>query len=197
MVLPAGSQLIRVHSPDFTGVDFNPCKGLPSRFAPLKLPAGDCLPTLYAATTFECAVHESIFHELPYNASRKVIREDKVITRAVSWLVTKQDLEVVRLNEPDLNRLGLTRADLIDTPNSGYDTTARWAESLHRGNPTAAGLAWTSRRCDPDQAYVFFEDRVPPRALAITKRVDLATSPSHLAEVRQFGQRAGITITLR
>ena len=194
--LPSGTRLVRVHDPRFDGAACNPCLGEPSRFAPLRTPSGDCLPTLYAAASFECAVHESIFHPLPFDAPDKFIRRAKVTSRAVSWIETRVDLTLAALHEPDLNRLGRTRAELIDTPTSGYATTARRAEAFHRADRHVAGLVWTSRRCDPDRAYVFFEDRLPPGALVVRERILLATSADHLTEVRNFGRRANITISL-
>lgn len=194
--LTAGTVIVRLHDPDFEGDAFNPCKGGLTRFAPLQLPAGDCLPTLYAGDSFECAVHESIFHDVPYGATDKFIARGKVTSRAISWLEVTQDLELASLHEPDLNRLGRTRSEIIDTPPPTYADTARWAEAFHRASGTVAGLAWTSRRCDPARAFVLFEDRVEPGALEVRERVEIATSASHLDQIREFGRRAGITITL-
>ncbi len=187
---------MRVHSPAFDGAACNPCLGDPTRFAPLVLPSGDCLPTLYAAATFECAVHESIFHDLPYDAPAKFIRLNRVTSRAISWIEVTTDLILASLHEPDLNRLECTRAELIDTPRSAYRMTARWAEAFHRADPAISGLVWTSRRCDPDKAYVFFEDRLLSGALVVQDRIEVATSAHHLRQIRDFGRRAGITITI-
>jgi len=192
----AGTRLVRVHAPAFDGAACNPCLGGPTRFAPLALPSRDCLPTLYAAATFECAVHESIFHDLPYDAPDKYVRLDKVTSRAISWIELTTDLVVASLHEPDLNRIGCTRTELIDTLPSAYRVTARWAEAFHRADPAISGLVWTSRRCDPEQAYVFFEDRLPSGALVVHDRIEVAASAHHLSQIRDFGRRAGITITI-
>ena len=194
--LPKGSELVRLHDPISDGDACNPCKGGPGRFSPLAHPDGTCLPTLYAADTFECAVHESLFHDLAYAAPKKFIRLDKVTPRAVSWLRTTIDMQLASLNEPDLMLLNLSRAELIASPPGSYTQTARWAEAFHRVNPRIAGLAWTSRRCDPSQAYVFFGDRLPKGAFEIHRRVSLSSSPKELLEIREFGRRAGIIITL-
>jgi hypothetical protein len=191
-----GTRLVRVHDPAFDGDACNPSQGAVSRFAPLAKPDGACLPTLYAAASFECAVHESIFHDLPYNARRKFIRLTKIVSRAVSWIEITTELKVASLHEPDLNRLNRTRSDLIDTSPRAYSQTARWAEAFHRANPTIAGLAWTSRRCDPERAYVFFEDRLPAGVIRVRDRIEVATSAHHLSQIRDFGLRAGITLTI-
>lgn len=196
VLLPVGTRLVRVHDPIFDGAEPNPCRGGPTRFAPLTLPDGGCLPTLYAAADFECAVHESIFHDVPYAGTDKALPIGKATSRAVSWLTTTLELRLAALHEPDLNRLGLTRADLIDTRPTAYAQTARWAEAFHRADPEIAGLVWTSRRCDPSRAYLFFGDRLPPDALAVTDRVDVAASAHHLDQIRAFGRRAGVVLTL-
>ncbi len=167
-----------------------------TRFAPLRTPSGDCLPTLYAGDSFECAVHESVFHDIPYDASDKFIARSKVTSRAISWLEVTGDLVLASLHEPDLNRLGRTRGELIDTRPPTYPETARWAEAFHQADPNIAGLAWTSRRCDPARAFVLFEDRVPPSVLQVRDRVEVATSATHFDQIRQFGRRAGITISV-
>jgi hypothetical protein len=195
-VLLAGMPLVRLHDPAFRGDDANPCRGGPTRFAPIFRPDGACVPTLYAAGTFEAAVFETVFHDVPHTAATKFVPLGKVTSRTISRLELQSDLLLASLNEPDLNRLGLTRADLIDTYPSAYGETARWAEAIHRADPTVAGLMWTSRRCDPDQAFVFFGDRLPPTAFQVTERVDIATSAGDLAQIRHFGHRAGIILTI-
>ena len=195
-VLPVGTRLVRLHAPVFKGDEPNPCKGGLTRFAPVFEPSGVCLHTLYAAAIFECAVFESVFHDVPQTSADKFVSLGKVTSRAVSWLELGADLVLASLHEPDLNRLGLTRADLIDTPASTYPLTARWAEAFHRADPAVAGLVWTSKRCDPGSAYVLFADRLPPSAFEVTDRVEIAASAHLLAQIRGFGRRAGITLTI-
>lgn len=194
--LAAGTLLVRIHDPRFNGAGFNPCLGGNTRFAPVSTASGDCLPTLYAAETLECAVHESIFHDLAYNAPDKFIRLDKVTSRSISWLELTTDIVLAGLHEPDLNKLDLTRTQLIDTPRSEYAETARWAEAFHRADPGVAGLVWTSRRCDPQRAFIFFKDRIPAGSLIVKNSTEISRSAQHLAEIREFGRRAGITITM-
>lgn len=195
-ILPAGSGLYRLHDPHFAGDEPNPCRGGPTRFAPIFRPSGACIPTLYAASSFEAAVFESIFHDVPHAAATKFVPLGKVTSRSLSRLVTRVDLTLASLNEPDLNRLGLTRADLVDTPPTAYSSTVRWAEAMHAADSALQGLAWTSRRCDPETAFILFGDRLPAGALEVADRIELAASADHLGEIRRFGQRAGITLTI-
>ena len=120
----------------------------------------------------------------------------KLTSRAHSRLVTTRELLLANLREPDLNRLGLTRAQLIDTLSDQYARTARWAEAFHRGGPITAGLVWTSRRCDPQSAYLFFGDRVAPGDLRLVATTPIAASADLVEQARQAGRRAGVTLTV-
>lgn len=195
-ILPAGQSLVRVHQPIFDGREPNPCKGGLTRFAPIYNAAGDCIPTLYAGDSFRCAVYESIFHDVPYAAGDKFVRMSKVTALVTSWLATTVELKVAQLNEPDLNKLGLTRADLIATEADEYKVTARWAEAFYAADQDLSGLSWTSRRSDPDQAFLFFGNRLPAGAMVVQDRVELATAGSLVVEIATLGRRAGITLSL-
>jgi hypothetical protein len=194
--LLAGAQLYRFHDPLFDGAAYNPCKGGLTRFAPLAAPSGDCLPTLYAATTLEAAAWESLFHDVPHAAGPKSVRLNKVTSKVLSILELRRDVTVAPLHAPDLHRLGLQKADLVETLPTAYADTARWAEGFHRGDPAVAGLRWTSRRCDPELAFVFFEDRLPQTDWTVVERVEVATAPDLLDEIREIGRRAEITLTI-
>ena len=194
--LEAGAQLYRFHDPIFDGAAYNPCKGGLTRFAPLSLPSGDCLPTLYAATTLEAAAWESLFHDVPHVAGPKSVRLSKVTSKVLSVLELRRDAVVAPLHGPDLNRIGLEKTDIIETPPTAYARTARWAEGFHRGDPAVGGLRWTSRRCDPELAFVFFEDRVPQASWAVLERIEIASAPDLLDEIRAIGKRGEITLSI-
>ncbi|HYG91327.1 MAG TPA: RES family NAD+ phosphorylase [Azospirillum sp.] len=157
--------------------------------------AGRIIPTLYAATTLECAAFESVFHDVPFDAVFKSVKYQDIQDRAHSELRLERALTVATLSEPGLNRWGLTRALLIDTPATQYAATARWAEAVHRACPDVDGLEWTSHRCDDGKAYLLFGDRVREAALTEAGRRTAATANDLLEELRRFGQRAGIIIT--
>jgi hypothetical protein len=82
--LKAGAQLFRFHDQSLEGAAYNPCRGSPTRFAPLTLRTGECLPTLYAATSLEAAAWESLFHDVPHTPGSKVVRLNKITTKVLS-----------------------------------------------------------------------------------------------------------------
>jgi hypothetical protein len=189
-----GTILHRTHGSSFRPAQFNPCKGQPTRFAPFADAAGTCVPTLYAATTREAAAFESIFHDIEPSATFKTVRLSVVESRSVSRIAPKRDLLVARLFAPDLKAWGLSRGELIETPKSTYRQTVLWAEAIHRARPDLDGLIWTSRQCDPEQCVILFEDRIGEVDFDIQDCIDVSAHASLLLELRNFGQRAGITI---
>jgi hypothetical protein len=194
--LKAGAQVFRFHDRNLEGAAYNPCLGGLTRFAPLSLATGECLPTLYAATSLEAAAWDSLFHDVPHVSGPKFVRLRKVTAKVLSVIELAEDVVVAPLHAPDLHRLGLEKTDLVETPPTTYAATARWAEAFHRADPAIGGLRWTSRRCDPDLAFLFFEDRVPRGAWRVVARTDVSTSSDLFEKIRQIGRRADITLSI-
>ena len=195
VTLNAGALVHRVHDRNYGANAFNPCKGSPTRFAPVYDEEGECVPSLYAAETLEAAIHETIFHDVPVKAKSKTVPRTLVQSRAHARLEVLRDLRLVSLRGPDLRRWRIGRNSLIATSPKLYSETARWASAIHHQFPDAQGLCWTSNQCDPDTAYLFFGNRVAPedfRTLASDGLVD----PTLLSDVRQAGLRCRITITV-
>lgn len=194
--LAAGTVLHRIHNKARWSTEFNPCAGRPARFSPLNYPDGTCVPTAYAASTFEAASHESVFHDVEYSARDKFVPEKTIAACAYSVISPLRDLQLAELFEPDLNRLQLTRSLLIDTNAVQYTRTVRWALAIHSARPDLHGMVWTSRRCDPAKAFVLFGDRVAPSDFdrKSCDLLDIASSPARFAEIRSFGKRASIHI---
>lgn len=195
--LTAGSlTLHRIHNRALGGDQFNPCRGAPSRFAPIHDLAGSCIPSLYAGESFDCAAFESVFHDVPMVAAVKTVREQRVLDSAHSSLTLEAPLRLVKLYGPDLGRWQLSRADLIDTPASDYPRTAPWAEAIHGARIDAQGLVWTSRRFDPARAFLLFGDRIAASALHLgSTRLADRGSPLY-ADLQALAARYDITITL-
>lgn len=196
VVVPAGTVLHRIHSPRFGSDSFNPCQGRQTRFAPLGAPGGPCIPTAYLAQSFECAAHETVFHEVPHDALFKTVDADAVRELIYSTVIAARDLTFCTLFEPDLNRLGMTRRNLIDTLAVEYIRTAQWAIAIHDAHPDIDGLVWTSRRCDPERAYLMFGDRIPGPGITPQSSANIGTTPALMQDIRAFGERAGITLVV-
>lgn len=196
VALPAGATVERVHDRRYGSAEFNPCKGAPTRFAPIRDAERRCIPSLYAASSVEAAIHETIFHDVPAGARHATVPAMLVHGRAHGRLEVRRDLRLASLRAPDLRRWRIAQNWLIGAPPGHYAETARWAAAIHRSFPAADGLIWTSGRCDPESAYLFFGDRVAPEDFRIAALRDGQSDAGFLADVRAAGRRCGIAIAL-
>lgn len=192
--LAEGTTLHRVHARTLVGNAFNPGLGAPTRFAPLRRPDGTPVPTLYAGSTFEAALFETVFHDVPPEAPLKTVPRALVSTRAHSVLRLTRPLRLAELRAPDLHLWGLPREGLVAAAPTDYAATAAWAQAAHDAFPDLDGLLWTSNRCDPDDALTLWAPRAEGALTVIARRDD--GDPAFLADVRVAGLRAGITITI-
>ena len=186
----------RIHLTKFNANSFNPCAGQATRFAPIQDNKGNCVPSLYAGSSFDAAVYETLFHDIPVNAIYKTIPRQNVLNRSHGELMVVRQMYLVQLRNPDLLIWNIQREELIGTSAMHYSQTAPWAEAIHHQFPKADGLIWTSNQCDPDAAYLFFGDRVGAKHFKLIQTRNGATDPSFLADVRRSGRRSRITITL-
>src|SRR5580704_10279031 len=122
-----------------------------ARFNPFPDPAGANVPTIYAATTYEAAALESVFHQVPHVQTPEIMRS-QVETWEYFALHTLRDLRVVRLTNPQLRQLkvpgrteSLREDELIHSPASQYPVARTWAKLLHDHIPGLDGLAWRPR----------------------------------------------------
>jgi hypothetical protein len=90
----------------------------------------------------------------------------------------------------------MTRRNLIDTLASEYVRTAEWAIAIHDAHPDIDGLVWTSRRCDPERAYLLFGDRSRQPCVVLLDSADIGGTPALMRDIQAFGKRAGITLVI-
>lgn len=194
--LKSGTIITRIFNGAFPLDSFNPCAGRPSRFAPIWLdqPAGQrcCVPTLYAATNFECAVYETVFHDISPKARYRIVPASDIALLRCGEIQIQSELHLAPLFQPELGALEITRANLIDTPKRWYAQTVRWAAAIHEAFLDLHGLAWTSRPCDPEIAFLLFGDRIDSNDLLPLSHASLAED-LYDALVRA-GERSRITI---
>ena len=193
--LAIGEILHRVHDRKLVGNNFNPCKGSKTRFSPLYNDFGQCIPTLYAANTEEAAIYETVFHDIPLDAAKKIIPRSMVELRNHSVLQLRRDLRLARLHAPDLRQWRISREQLIGSLPTQYQYTVQWARAIHTHFHDVDGLVWTSNLCDPDMAYLLFGDRVLESDIEVIA-VREGRDQSFLNAVHSAGARGGILISL-
>jgi hypothetical protein len=164
--LQPGLILHRVHASKYGPIQFKPGPYGDARFSPIVNPAGAQIATMYAGTTQECALMETVFRSVPYEPGYKTIDKVKFQDQIYSTVTLAQPCNLVDLRAIALRKVGLTREELIDTEMDRYPDTRKIAEAIYVLRPDAQGLYWVSRQDDSARAVVLFGDRVPSDALA-------------------------------
>ena len=143
----------RVHSNKRPGDSFNPSAASNARFSVVRREDNSVGPVLYAAQSIEGALMETVFHEAPIPAAGAQLREADIVTTgyALSTIRIDAALSIIDLASVGLRRIGLRRAQVIDTMPSAYPADARVA---------ACGLEWISRQHDRSRSIILFGDRV-------------------------------------
>ncbi|ANC84186.1 TPA: RES family NAD+ phosphorylase [Pseudomonas putida] len=194
-ILPAGTLLHRVHQGRFGATEYNPTGGGNARFSPIAVAAGAIVPTLYAGSTFHCAVMETAFHDVSYSPGLKTFQQKRLNGLKHSVIRTAQELTLVDLSTKALRRLGIERQHLIDTPTSEYGYTRSWAKAIHEFAPNVHGLRWISRQDDQAVAFILFGDRLSEGAL-IEHDVgrDLQHDPDTFGQLLALAEMIGVLL---
>ncbi|MFY9821711.1 MAG: RES family NAD+ phosphorylase [Thermoanaerobaculia bacterium] len=192
-VWPSGTDLWRVHKIKRRPAEFNP--GLDrGRFHPFQGSDGTPVSTLYAAATWEGAICETLFRDVPLRGSDRRKARAELEIRAMSRVRLAREVSLIDLRTLGLRRIQLHRRELIDTEADQYPRTARWARALYQAAPAAAGLLWIARLADPP-AMVFFGDRVTEKDFSVLEGpIPLAVGKG-LAMVMELAEKAKILIT--
>lgn len=196
--LPAAARLWRAHRlgrPPTTFV----ASPRPTRFGPLLDAAGAAVPIWYGADSPEGAIHESVFHDVPFDARDPIILAATFADRALSPVRTRVAVRVVDLTTPGLRRIRVRRSDLIESDPAAYTDTVRWAVALRDADPAIGGMRWVARLDDRSLAFVLFGDRVPADLL-VEDPADGGPLPlgagAGLDLVESLAERSGITVVV-
>ncbi len=196
--LPPGLPLHRVHDSLRGPIEFNPSVAGNARFSPLlDLATGAVVPTLYAGTTLDCALMETVFHDVPYAPGMKVVSKRTHLTgRVVSQLEVNAALTLIDLSAIALHKLGIPRQQLLDNEKDQYPTSREWARHLYAQFPAAQGLLWTSRQDDRAQACILFGTRIDGGALRPESVPEPLLNPDGSAriEVLSLARRLNVLI---
>lgn len=156
-----GLNLFRVHPDHLQPTEFNPTSKGNARFSPLIGVDGQVIPTLYAGSTIDCALMETVFHDVPFVSGPKLHSKAKHVKgKAVSTFRVTSDLNLVDLTSIALRKLGVPPEELTRSDEASYSGTRAWAVAIHQQQAGAQGLLWTSRQDDTASAVVLFGDRV-------------------------------------
>jgi hypothetical protein len=160
-----------------------------TRFAPIVTETGAPVHTYYAASTAQAAVMESVLHDVPL-APAGLFEVASLAHYHLVRLRLPPVLRHVSLHTPFLPRLGLSRAQLIDSPAALYGHTRRWAQAAYLQRPQAQAIGYGSRRDDAGRCLMLFGQRLPDPPFELLSQEPLAVGPRRtqvLALVRALG----------
>ncbi|CNK68321.1 RES domain [Yersinia enterocolitica] len=157
----AGKLIYRIHSDEFTATQFNPGKGS-ARFSPMS----SGVPTLYGGVNTGVAVMETIFHDLPPDSVGAPYDLGKLEGMVHSAVKSSEDLHLVDLNPKTLRKMGVKRADILDSSADQYVFTREYSVAIHHAYPAAQGLQWSSKQ-HGETALMLFGDRVRSEQLVV------------------------------
>lgn len=195
MTWPKTDIIHRVH-PEAYGADvFNPGPRGNARFSPILDTRGESIPTIYGGETFDCAAMETVYHDVPFAPGLKSVAKRKLRGHLYSQLASSSELTLADLRVTALRKLGVTRAQLIDTEKDRYPYTRSWAEAIHAQCADVQGLCWVSRQDDRALAIVLFGDRVDSGLLSpLTPSLDIVNDPAIFAEIVVLADRIGVKL---
>ncbi len=193
-------QLYTCHLRFFSAPSFNPGVGPGGRFHWFPDPPATRISVMYAGETQDCALFETVFHNVPVRARAtgfKMLLGKHLYERDVTELAVtaSSGLSLVQLHDPGLSALGLRPGQLTDTTSFHYPRTTRWAQACHEQLDWAQGLIWMSARLNTNWAVILFGDRIAPGDLAASGPPFALDDEAGFAYVRDLGGSARIDVT--
>ena len=165
---PPGHPLVRCHDAAYRGDVFNPHAGNGGRFHWFYDRTGTKVPILYAASSYEGAIAETVFHDIPLTGKRTLLRRRyRGRTKTELRLDPSVTLDLAQFHDPGLLRLRVRPRQLTETTSYHYPRTARWAQAVYDQLAHAQGIVWMSGRFNTSRAVILFGNRVPPTALEV------------------------------
>lgn len=197
---PVGEPIHTLYSTNYAPEHFNSGfnksgnPGNPTRFAPIRDEQGRIVPYLYGGSSRDCAIFETVFHNVPIDAPCKFVDLDDFANRGYAKLIPQRTLHLVDLTTEGLHRLKVPKEELIISPSRDYPETARWAEAIHRQCQNVDGLIWMSRQRDRDRALVLFGDRVGNNLTGLPDGGALRNNERLRQAILKLALRSGIVV---
>ena len=155
----AGCLWWRIHHRKYASLQFNDSRLGNARFSPIFDVAGNVIPTIYAAKEIRSALMETVLHDAPSPSHGFIYLAPVPEPRVLVQLTNKAPFQLADLQTLGLRRVGIKRADLIDSEKPAYPFTRAFAEALHAARPDVQGLSWHSRQNHED-VILLFGDRM-------------------------------------
>ncbi|WP_102141930.1 RES domain-containing protein [Mycobacterium hubeiense] len=146
----AGTAWYRVYNATWGYDEHNPGYG-DARFSPIDDPTdGNRLPSMYLAATPAAALLETVFHDVHHDSGR-IVYERNMRGMLLAHVRAPAVARLADLRDPELERLGLRREQVVSSDAEHYPCTRRLAVAAlgqARGGRSIQGLIWHSRQAE-------------------------------------------------
>ena len=185
----AGKLIYRIHSFKFTALQFNPGLGN-ARFSPMS----NDVATLYGGVNTAVAIMETLFHDLPIHSDGAPFDLRRAEGMVHSVIKSSLDLTLADLNPKTLRKMGIRRADLLDSGPEQYLFTREYSVAIHQAWPQVQGLRWSSRQ-HGGSAVMLFGDRIEEGQLeVVTESENILESVSLMDILEEEADQLGVVL---
>lgn len=147
VVVPAGTELFRIHSAAHDPLFLGPAKGSPPR-SRWDAPTGE-FGVCYLAEQSHVAFAETLLHK----PGDTLIEEVDLASRSLAHVRVTRDLRLVGFHGPGLARMGAT-ASAATGP---YAVSRAWSLSIHEHPASSDGIRYRARHDDDGFAIALFD----------------------------------------
>ena len=147
-----------------------------TRFAPIQAGDGTPVHTYYVASTPEAAYMESVLHDVSL-APAGMFEVASLRYFHLVRLRLPPALRYVSFHTPFLPRLGITRAQLIDSLPAFYGLTRKWSQAAYLQCTDAQAVGYGSKRDDAARCLMLFGQRLADPPFDVLEEEPLALSP--------------------
>lgn len=162
-----------------------------TRFVPTDQANGSPVHTYYVASSRETVFMESVLHNVSLSPPG-LFEVDSLKHFHLVELALPATLDYVSFHTKDLPRLGVSRAQLIDSLTDCYSLTRAWPQAAFAQCPRAQAVGYGSRRDDSGRCLMLFRQRLPDPPVEVLEEHCLADPPLRrevLELVRSLGVR--------
>lgn len=131
-----------------------------TRFSPITDAAGQVVDTYYLASTPDGAVMESILHDVLIPGG--FLDTAKLAHYHLAQVKMAANVTAVSLHSNYLEKMGLSRIEMIERMPSQYGQTRLWGQAAYQQVNDAQALIYGSRRDDSARCMMLFRQRLPP-----------------------------------
>lgn len=163
-----------------------------TRFSPITDSAGEFVDTYYLANTVAGAFMESILHDVCIPGG--LLQTCKLAHYHLVHIEMAGDVAAVSFHSNYLEKMRLSRVDLIERLPAEYARTRLWAQAAYRQVSSAQAIAYGSRRDDSARCLMLFRQRLPEVPFNVISDDCVADAPACRQAVISLALSLGLHI---